>query len=88
MFRCFWNWLSSPIGMGLGRQQVGPNRGRGSQRRRKKQKQRIAMAEDKRKELDQQMSRDDIERNKELLKETFKRLNGFYRPKADESEPS
>jgi len=84
MFRCFWNWLTSPIGMGLGKDQNQDRPNRGSQRRRKKQKQRLAMAEDKRKELEQQMSRQDIERNKEILKETFKRLNGFYRPKAAE----
>ena len=85
MFRCFWNWLTSPIGMGLGRDQVRPDRG--SHRRRKKQRQRITSAEDKQKELSRQMSRDDIERNKELLKETFKRLNGFYRSTASETEP-
>ncbi len=29
------------------------------------------------------MSQEDIERNKELLKETFKKLNGFYKSKKE-----
>ena len=83
MFRCFWNWLSSPIGMGLGQ---GPaKQRRGNQRRRNKQRHQTLLAEERTKEKERQISRDDIERNKELLKETFKRLNGFYRSRGDEN---
>ena len=85
MFRCFWNWMTSPIGMSFGKESkisvsVG---GRAEERRRKKQRRRIVKAEEKRKERERQMSQEDIERNKELLKETFKKLNGFYKSKKE-----
>jgi hypothetical protein len=68
--------------MGLGK---GPTKQhRGNQRRRNKQQHRTFFAAQRRKERERQMSRYDIERNKELLKETFKRLNGFYRSKVEE----
>lgn len=80
MFRCLWNWLTSQIGMGLGQKQDRSNRC--SQRRRKKQKQRITMAEVMRKEPDRQISREESERNSQIVKEIFKKMNGFYSKRA------
>lgn len=76
MFRCFWNWLITPSDG-----QKVPSKSK--QHRRNKQRKRVQAAVVKRKETERHMPREDIERNKELLKETFKRLNGFYRSREE-----
>ena len=88
MFRCFWNWMSSPVGMriGVGGQGKGRRRkvSKAEEKRRKRQRRRRLLAERKRHQREQEMSREDIERNKILLRETFRRLNGYYETKKTE----
>ena len=84
MFRCFWNWLTSPIGLQMGNGPKGSSQSK-QQRRRNKQRKRGQALEKRREETEKlSMPKEDIERNKELLKETIKRLNGFYRSREEQ----
>jgi hypothetical protein len=67
MFRCFWNWVSEG---NVKAQKVGG-------KRREKQRQRKLLAEQRRAERERLVSKEQAEINKQLLKETFIRLNSF-----------
>jgi len=65
MFRCFWNWVTT----GKQKKVTG--------RRREKQRQRKLFAEQRRMERERVVSKEEAEINRQILRETFNRLNSF-----------